>query len=107
MKQNSLLFFLTVIAATLLQISNGQVLLPAEIDKNEKRELTEMDWEMLKHFSSHPQFIYSEFMESSLNSVRNTNVSTECISDTRQVIRDFFSGRKYSRRSKYHEFSFS
>ena len=106
MRRNSFSFFLTVTFATLHQISNGQFHLPTEIGKNENRELTEMDWEVLKQLSTHPHFIYSEFMESSLNSGRKQNMSAECISDTQQVISDLLLGRKYSRRSKYQEYSF-
>ena len=102
MAGNSLFFFLIVIFAALPQISNGQIHLDltTEITKNERRPPTEMEWEMLKLLSSHPQFIYSEFMESSLNA------SEECKLDSQKVIQDFLLGRQYSKKSKCQIFSF-
>ena len=106
MKGKSFLFFLNLVFATLHQISNGQVLLPTDMNKNEGRALTETEWEILKQWSQHPPFIYSEFMKSNLNSARTENSSQECILDTEQVIRDLISRKQYSIRSKCQVFLF-
>ena len=106
MKGKSFLFFLNFDFAILHQISNGQVLLSTDMNKNEGRALTETEWEILKQWSQHPQFIYSEFMKSNLNSARTENASQERILDTEQVIRDLTSGKQYSVRSKCQVFLF-
>ena len=104
MKGKSFLFFLNLVFATLHQISNGQVLLPTDMNKNEGRTLTETEWEILKQWSQHPQFIYSEFMKFNLNSARTENASQECLFDIEQVMRDLLSGKQYSVRSKCQAF---
>ena len=75
--------------------------LPMEIDKSETREMTEMEWEIRKQLSSNPQFIYSEFMKSSLDSVTREFSSMECLFDTFQVVTDLLAGKIYSAMSKF------
>ena len=106
MKGKSFLFSLNYVFAILRQISNGQGLLPTDMNKNEGRALTETEWEILKQWSQHPQFIYSEFMESNLNFARMENASQECIFDVEQVMMDLLSGKQYSIRSKCQAFFF-
>ena len=90
-----------VIFVTLFKLSNTQVEIPIGHGKNEIRVLTETEWETVKHLSSHPQFIYSEFMETSLNSAKNKFKYLQCLLDTQQVIRDLFSLKSYSLLSKF------
>ena len=72
-----------------------------EIDKSEKRELTQTEWEIRKQLSSNPQFIYSEFMKSSLDSTTREFSSLECLFDTFQVMTDLLAGKMYSAMSKF------
>ena len=90
-----------IIFVTLSKFSNSQMYLSIEIDQNEKKALTHKDREILKQLSSHPQFIYSELMESSLNSATKKNVSVKCLLDQQQVIRDLLAGKEYSLMSKF------
>ena len=75
--------------------------LPMEIDKSEKRELAETEWEIRKQLSSNPQFIYSEFMKSSLDIVTREFSSMECLFDTFQVMTDLLAGKRYSAMNKF------
>ena len=72
-----------------------------EIDQSEKREMTETEWEIRKQLSSNPEFIYSEFMKSSLDSATKEFSSMECLFDTFQVMTDLLAGKRYSAMSKF------
>ena len=89
------------IFVTLFKFSNSQMYLLMEIDKIEKRELTQTEWEIRKQLSSNPQFIYSEFMKSSLDSTTREFSSLECLFDTFQVMTDLLAGKMYSAMSKF------
>ena len=86
---------------TLFKLSNSQMYLPIEIDKSEKRELTDTEWEIRKRLSSNPEFIYSEFMKSILDSTTREFSSMECLFDTFQVMTDLLEGERYSATSKF------
>ena len=86
---------------TLFTISNSQMHLSIEMDQNERRTL-----EILKLLYSHPQFIYSEFMESDVNSSTKENASVECLVDIFQIMRDLLAGQRYSAMSKFLLFLF-
>ena len=92
---------LLAISATLFKLSNTQFQVPIEMHKNERRVLTETQWEIVKQLSSHPHFIYSEFMETRLNSAMKERTPLQCLLDTQQLIRDLLSLKQYSLLSKF------